>query len=204
MLRKSLCLATVLLVFAAIEYQRITDLIPDGIRNEMPKKMVEELDKLSVQDLKALKNIALRWPEFRSIVKLQDVMKEESPRITYLLDNLIELFHEKVGDGIDSLPNTTHEFIDKAATIIRKGGNTIRTIYDYEKPEVKDNLREVFPQIMLLVENPSLKNVFFSYMCGSKSDGLILNGSAAYRGAFGAQRYGSRGSYYSRFRGRYG
>ncbi|CAD5211787.1 unnamed protein product [Bursaphelenchus okinawaensis] len=204
MLRKVVGLTTVLLVFAAIEYQRITDLIPDGIVKEMPEKMVEELNKLTVTDLKAIKNIAARWPEYRSIVKLQNVMTEESPRLKYLLDNLIELFHEKTGDGVDSLSNSTHKFMDNAATIVKRGGNTIKTMYEYEKREVKENLREVFPQMMLLLENPSLKNVFLSYMCGSSSGGLILNGSSSYRGAFGNTRQGSQGSYYSRFRGRYG
>lgn len=80
-------------------------------------------------------------------------MNEESPKLKYLLDNLVELFHEKTGDGVDKLSNSTQEFLDEAGNLLRKGGNTIKTMFDYEKDEVKDNLREVFPQFMLLVES---------------------------------------------------
>lgn len=54
MLRKILFFVAVLLAWAAIDQQRITDLIPTPLKAELPQKVVQELDKLGVSDIKVM------------------------------------------------------------------------------------------------------------------------------------------------------
>ncbi|KAI6224591.1 hypothetical protein M3Y95_00769100 [Aphelenchoides besseyi] len=163
--------------------------IPHAIRASLPSSVAAAIEKLEFKDLKAANKLASHWSSFHSVEQFNRALSTESRQLKSLLDSVVKSTHDQIDKTVDKFNDDTIKFFRQAGNVLVQAKNKLERMYETAKPNVKRNIRQVFPKSTSVIEHPHIRTVAVSY-CG------LFGGNGGNLGnAFGAFANGFNGAF---------
>ncbi|CAD5209801.1 unnamed protein product [Bursaphelenchus okinawaensis] len=169
-------LVVLLVLLVPIHAEDKTQTTIDSLKELLPVEIAEKVGKLSGEDIRAAKKIFQKIPKKEDLVK---TLSEESPALKDLIEAVVKKLQEKQEAISNALTPETKKFLVKARTVVEKTFEKLSELYKEEGEKVKDDIRENFPKLMLLLEHPQVQ-----------ADVMALCGRGGY-GGYGGYGYGA-------------
>ncbi|CAD5219311.1 unnamed protein product [Bursaphelenchus xylophilus] len=145
----------------------LLNLLAPQVQGALPKPLVNLLDQVQLKEVDGLKEVIQQLPQITDPKKVEELLKEKSPKILEILQKvgqkLKELFEQKKA----KLSPESLQFFAEIGGVSKESLQKIQKIIQEIKPEVKDNLKQVFPEVADLLQTPA----------GQKILPLIQNGT---------------------------
>ncbi|KAI6211979.1 hypothetical protein M3Y96_00491800 [Aphelenchoides besseyi] len=170
--------------------------IPHAIRARLPSSVAAAVEKLEFKDLKAANKLASHWSSFHSAEQFNRALSTESRQLKSLLDSVVKSIHDQIDKTVDEFNDDTIIFFRQAGNVLFQAKNKLERMYETAKPNVKRNIRQVFPKSTSVIERKFLKSPFAfttsfrsTYSYGRRNSGNLGNAFGAFangfNGAFG-------------------
>ncbi|KAI6196276.1 hypothetical protein M3Y94_01089500 [Aphelenchoides besseyi] len=137
-----------------------------GLKGMLPPKLVAALENVRAADLQSGKKV------FRDMLKssnVSEVLVRESPRLFEVVRETVHALKAKKNEAFAKFTPATNAFITKLQGILENAIEETAALYKLEKPEVKENLREIFPRAMFIIEHPTFKSDLIELCCCCQS-----------------------------------
>ncbi|KAI6220382.1 hypothetical protein M3Y99_01606700 [Aphelenchoides fujianensis] len=137
-----------------------------GLKGMLPPKLVAALEGVRATDLQAAKKV---WRDMLKASNVTDVLVRESPRLFAVVRETVHAFKDRKNEAFAKLTPATNAFVTKLQRILENAIEETAALYKLEKPEVKENLRAVFPRAMFIIEHPTFKSDLIELCCCCQS-----------------------------------
>jgi len=133
-----------------------------GLKGMLPAEIVKDLEALKADDLAAAKRI---FKNMNKSDNLTAVAVKESPLLFNFVRDTVHALRAKKDAAFAQFIPETNAFVTKLQAILENAIEETSALYTLEKPEVKENLRAIFPQAMFTIEHPTFKNDLITLCC---------------------------------------
>jgi hypothetical protein len=120
-----------------------------GLKGMLPDIVVKDLEALKAEDLAAAKRI---FNKVNMNSNFTEIVTKESPRLFELIRDVVHAIKDKKAEAFGKFLPETDEFIGKLQDILQNAIEETAALYKLEDNKVKENLRDIFPKAMFIIE----------------------------------------------------
>ncbi|CAD5214546.1 unnamed protein product [Bursaphelenchus okinawaensis] len=135
------------------------ELLAQSVQEALPTPLKSLLKELELKELEGLKEVVEQLPQLTEIKKVEELLKEKSPKIVKLLQQLVKKFLELLKEKKAKLTPETLKFFGQVADVSKDALKKFQKVLQELKPEVTQNLKIVFPEIASLLDTPAGKKI---------------------------------------------